>query len=392
MFYHNFKYTLKVLLKNKTLVFWTIVWPLILGTLFNMAFSNMTESEKLNDINLGIVENVDYKNNIYLSETIKKLSNEESDEHLFKTTYASIDELEKLLDEQKIDGYILINNDETKIIVKKNGINQTIIKYVIDEVDEYAKLTKNLVELKIKELMSNGQIPDYNEISKSILEKINTDKVYMENTSNKNMDYMMIEYYTLIAMACLYGALLSCEAVKNYLGNSSRKGSRVTMAPIKRLTLLFSGLLSSFVIQTVSITILLLYTKVLLNVDYGSKINLIVLLSIIGSFAGLSLGVLVGAWPFKNDSTRIGITNVIVMLGCFFSGMMGVTMKYVIDSNIPLLNKINPANMITDGFYSLYYYENLSRFYFNIVSLIVVSIIFLLMACYYLRRKKYDSI
>ena len=47
MFIHNFKYILKALFKNKMLIFWTFAFPIILGTFFNMAFSNIENSEKL---------------------------------------------------------------------------------------------------------------------------------------------------------------------------------------------------------------------------------------------------------------------------------------------------------------------------------------------------------
>ena len=67
-------------------------------------------------------------------------------------------------------------------------------------------------------------------------------------------------------------------------------------------------------------------------------------------------------------------------------------MKYVIDKNIPILNIINPANMITDGFYALYYYDTLNRFYFDVVSLFVFSIIMILISLRGLRREQYDSI
>ena len=88
----------------------------------------------------------------------------------------------------------------------------------------------------------------------------------------------------------------------------------------------------------------------------------------------------------------MGILIAITMLFCFLSGMMGITMKYVIDKNIPILNIINPANMITDGFYSLYYYDTLDRYYFNLISLLVFSIIALLISFFSIRRQKYDSI
>ena len=80
------------------------------------------------------------------------------------------------------------------------------------------------------------------------------------------------------------------------------------------------------------------------------------------------------------------------MLGSFLSGMMGVTLKYVIDKNIPIINKLNPASMITDGFYSLYNYNTLNRYYSNILSLLIVSFILVAISVIKLRRNKYDSI
>ena len=80
------------------------------------------------------------------------------------------------------------------------------------------------------------------------------------------------------------------------------------------------------------------------------------------------------------------------MLGCFFSGMMGITMKYIIDKHIPIINKINPASMITDGFYSLYYYDTLDRFYFDVASLLGFAFIMITISYFSLRRQKYDSI
>ena len=80
------------------------------------------------------------------------------------------------------------------------------------------------------------------------------------------------------------------------------------------------------------------------------------------------------------------------MLCCFLSGMMGITMKYVIDKNIPIINKINPASMITDGWYSLYYYNSLNRFYFDVLSLTIFSLLMIFISYKELRRQKYDSI
>jgi ABC-2 type transport system permease protein len=119
---------------------------------------------------------------------------------------------------------------------------------------------------------------------------------------------------------------------------------------------------------------------------------LIILLGMVGSLSGLSLGLLIGTIIKKNENIKIGILIGITMLGCFLSGMMGITMKYIIDKNIPLINKLNPAAIITDGFYSLYYYNTLDRYWYNIISLLIISLILILISANSLRRQKYDNI
>ena len=56
MLIHNFKYALKTLLKNKMLIFWTFAFPIILGTFFQMAFSDIEKNEQLNTVNIAIVK------------------------------------------------------------------------------------------------------------------------------------------------------------------------------------------------------------------------------------------------------------------------------------------------------------------------------------------------
>ena len=111
-----------------------------------------------------------------------------------------------------------------------------------------------------------------------------------------------------------------------------------------------------------------------------------------GSIAGLSLGCVIGTILKTNENAKSGILIGVTMFLSFLSGMMGITMKYVIDKNIPILNMINPAAMITDGFYALYYYGFESRYIFNILSLLIFSLIMLLASSISLRRQKYDSI
>lgn len=391
MFLHNFKYTFKVLLKKKSIIFWAIMWPLILGTMFQLAFANISDSEKLDTINLGVIDNNAFKEDVVLSSTLKVMGDKDNESYLFDITYGNEEKINNLLEDKKIDGYILKDNN-TKVIIKENGINQTIIKYVIDEIYEYQELATTIIENNVQNEIMSGKNPDTTKIYNDVMTDLNNDKTYLNEMSKSNVDYIVIEFYTLIAMAALFGAMITSEVVSNYLANINKKGARVTLAPVNRLTILLGGLLASFIVQAVSMAILLAYTSIVLDVNFGSRFNLVVLLSFVGSITGSAFGLVIGSMTFKNENARIGIVTAITMLGCFFAGMMGVTMKYIIDKNIPILNLINPANMITDGFYALYYYDTFDRYWFNICSLLVLSFILITIAYILMRRKKYDSI
>ena len=97
MFIHNFKYTFKTLFRNKMLIFWTFAFPIILGTFFNMAFSNIENSEKLKIINIAIVDNDEFKNNFIWQEAFQTLSDVENEERLFNTKYVTKEEAKQLL-------------------------------------------------------------------------------------------------------------------------------------------------------------------------------------------------------------------------------------------------------------------------------------------------------
>lgn len=380
MFIHNFKYSLKTLLNNKSLIFWTFAFPLILATLFNMAFSNIEKSEKLDIIPIAIVKTEEFDNNQIIKSTFENLSDKENKDRLFDTQYLEEKDATDLLNKGKITGILKIEDNKPLLIFNKSGINQTILKSVTDEIMYTSKIVENLKE--------------YEDNYESIYNKINdiTNNVKLNNISNSKLSYTMIEFYSLIAMACLYGAMLSMTSINQVLANMSSKGKRCEISPTKKITMILSSLLASYIVQIIGLVILFIYMILALKIDFGNNILLIILLSLIGSLSGLTLGVFVGTVFKTNENAKTGILISITMLGCYLSGMMGITMKYIIDKNVPIINKLNPVNMITDGFYSLYYYSTLDRYWFNIISLLVFSILLIIISLISLRRQKYDSI
>jgi len=391
MFWHNVKYTFRTLFRNRVLLFWTFAFPIILGTFFQMAFSNIENSEKLSIIDIAIVENETFAQHPFLKETFQILSDETREDRLFHTQYVSLDEAKSLLAQKDITGY-LIFEEEPKVVVATSGIYETILKYVTEEVLQSEVIVKDYIEFKqqgsSKPLLDNW----YQELYTNIQKLLEQNKEYVVDTSSTHLSYTMIEFYTLIAMACLYGGILALITINQNLANMSMIGKRMAVTPVSKGKLILSSVLASYVTQIFGVALLFLYTIFVLKVDYGNHLLWTIAFAGLGCFAGLAMGLVVATIFRTNENMKTGILLAGTMFGCFLSGMMGVTMKYLVDTNVPLLNKINPASMITDGFYALYYYETFDRFLYNAVSLFLFSMLFIGIAIIFLRRQKYDSL
>lgn len=373
MFLHNFKYSLKILIRNNALLFWTFLFPLVLGLFFKMAFSNIEKQETFKVIDIAIVDNEAFRNDLVYKEVFKDLGNKNSNNYMFNIKYLNELDARKLLDEKKISAYIDFSKED--LVVNQSGVNETIVLNVINKINTNKKIINDLM-----------QENNYLEINNLL-----TSDIKLEDTSSNNLSYTMIEYYTLIAMSALYGALISMTIINYKLPKIKPSGYLVSVSPIKKSIMIIGDLLASLLIQLLGMGILLIFLVLVIKVDFGNNTLRVLELSFISSIAGLSFGLFIGSCLNTNENAKTGILIAITMIFCFLSGMMGITMKYVIDKNVGFLNLINPANMITDGFYSLYYYNTLDRFNFNILSLLIFSLILIVLSILSLRRK-YDSI
>ncbi len=412
MFWHNFKYSLKTLFGDRILIFWTFAFPLILGTLFYMAFSAIGDSEKLSIIKIGIVDNQEYQISEVYRPALENLSS--GDHQLFDLTLASEEELAAKLQDEEIEGFLKLvpaqssaakNRGEQiaeprsdsitalqpELTFAKNGVNQTFFKTVIAEIESTQQVVGDLAQAEIAELKT-PRPADIEKIYQQVAGLVAETEPNLQALETGKLDYVMVEYYTLIAMTCLYGGILGMVAINQKLANMSNVGKRVAVAPTRKSVVVLSSALAGYVARLLGLVLLFAYTILVLKVDYGEHVGLVILLALMGSLAGLALGIGVTTFLKVSENTKVGIMIAVTMLGCFFAGMMGTQLKYFFDQHLPFINAINPAAMITDGFYALYYYGTPGRYWCDILSLSIFAGLFLVAAAVALRRQKYDSI
>ena len=357
MLIHHFVYTFKILFRDRMLIFWTFAFPLVLGTFFQLAFSGIESGEQFKAVDIALVGESQWKS-VY-----DALSDPDDQDRLFNARYVSEQQAKDLLAEGEIAGYVLLA-DTPKVVVGGDGVGETILTAVTHQL------------LQTEKILQYGP-----EDPGAVLEKLQETPT-LKDVSGSRLSYTMIEFYTLIAMTCLYGGMLGMVAMGYALQ------PRVAVSPLPKGRVVLGGVLAGYFIQLIGLALLFAYTVLALGVDYGTNLPRIILLALSGSLAGLSIGVAVAALVRAGETVKTGIIISVSMLGCFFAGMMGITMKYVIDSHIPLLNRLNPAAMITDGFYALYTYDTPDRYFLNLFSLLIFSGVLLLLSAVGLRRRK----
>jgi len=378
MFMHVFTYRLKCLLRDYQSIFWTLLFPLIMATFFNMAFSNLNSAEAFNPINVAVVNNEEYLQDGSFKTALEKAST--GDGRLFNLSVVSAEEADQMLRDNIIDGYIIAGRP-IKLVVSKSGLNQNIIKSFIDNYIHTVSVFGTILS------KAPGKLQD-------LLNDINNRVNYVKevSTTSAEPDNIILYFYSLIAMSCFYGGFLGMREVSDIQANISPVAARINTAPVHKLKTYLYSSAASIIIHLAEMYILLAYLIFILKVDFGSKTAYVLLTTFIGSIAGFSFGAFISALVKKSEGLKVGIIISVTMLCCFLAGMMNQDMKYVISKNAPVLSYLNPVNLLTDAFYSLYYYDTYTRFFTNIVMLTAFIAVFCSGTYLIIRRRKYASL
>ena len=383
MFFHNYLYRLKCNVRDKQTLFWTLIFPIVLATLFYMAFSNLSKAETFSEIKIGIVDNDEYRQNTAFIKTIEAVSStEEGSEEmmLFDVNYTSKEEAAALMKDNKIEGYIYFDSG-VKLVVKNTGINETIIKSFLDDFQQTSSTMTTII----------SQDP-------SLIQKLLNDIANRQNflkevpVGKADPDNVVIYFYSLIGMACLYGSFWGLKEVAAIQANQSPQGARISMVPTHKIKVFISSLLAATTVQIGVIFVLLGYLSFVLRISFGNQLGYIILTCIVGTITGVSFGTFISAIITKGEGIKIGILIVFSNIMGFLSGMMYDKMKYIVSTKAPILAYINPLNLITDSLYTLYYYNTYARFFTNIALLCVLTGVFSLITYLVLRRQKYGSL
>lgn len=364
------RYRMIQIVREKGLMFWGLCFPIILGTLFQISFGNLG-TENFENVPAALVT---VSKNTAFSTYLEEL-----DGSLLEITPMTDGEAREALTDGNVSG-IFYEEENPSLTVSGSGLKETLLSSLMESYDRNAAMFQDIAASHPENLAA-------------ALDALSGYQSFTETASlggktyNSSLDY----FFALIAMACFYGTFLGATLANENTAFSSPLAARRAVVPISKSKMVAADMIAGTVIHFASVLLLLAYLHLALRVELNGSAGMILLICFLGSLSGVSLGAVIGCSRIREGFQTL-LSVVIPLILCFLAGLMFSGMRQIVEQHAALLNRVNPAALISDALYSLIVYEDAGRLGLSLVLLAVICLGLTVFACLKMRRLRYDSI
>ena len=375
MFLHNLKYELKMVLRQREFIMWLMLFPIVLGTLFKVAFGSIYNNETFTSIPVAVVRTAE---NWMTDEMFDALA--EGDDAVLRVTFAEESEAQELLFSGKVKG-IIVAGETVTLKVAGKGIEQTILQEVISRV--------NLYRTVITDALKRGP-DDALAAVNALREEVNACREV--SPSADNPDVYVQYFYNLIAMVAICGSLTGLHVATNAQANQSEIGAKKSCSGTPKSIHLSAALLGSCIAQSLCMLLCVTFLRFVLRVNFGGSLLLVYVSAVLSGCLGVAFGFFGGSIGRLKYEVKAAILLSFSMVLCFLSGLMMGNMKGILAEKAPVVNRINPVAIVSDTFYCLNMYSDYRRFLTKVVAMLCYIVAFTVLGVLFSRRKKYASL
>lgn len=390
----TFKYTVFSLLREKSVVIWALVFPLIMALLFSMMFAEIDNAASFNAIPVGIVEDDNFEKTTPFKAMVESLSEKGDDQTIDAYYVSDVSKAEQLLEDEVIIGFYTVDTNGTPqlSITHSNDLsitgtlNETILKTILDN---YLR-TYSTIETIAQE---NPMVL----ANESIVENIYSTENYTEEISifaNKASGSVRY-FYALLGFASIMAASVGLIAITRTQGNLSAIGARRMTGALPRAKTLAATLAAAWLVSFICLMLAFVLMRFVLGINFGGRDIECIFGLLIASFMTTALGTFVGSIPKLGEGAKSGLLTALSCILALFAGLYGTSSQRLADDlakSAPLLQTLNPAKQVSDLFYNLYFYQTLDQFFTTIIILLSMAAVLLILAAIFIRRQRYASL
>ena len=383
----TFKTTVRTLLLTPSAVVWTLIFPIVLATVFNFMFEPMRSTGSVEAVKVAVVADDAWEDSPF-SQVVDTLS--EADEPLLAVhPVATEQEARELIAEGSVAGAYIVDavgnegnaeqsgSDELDAVDAAGPADAAGAASDPDNADAAGAASGSGTAAGSSDVSTStssagstgapriilapagsgtGSDASY-DVNRAILESVATsylqsealieelathdpvalsDPTTIENAlglsvsvrevslTHAQPDSMVRFYYALLGMASIFAAHLAGESVWRLQPTSSAAGARRTVSSTSRMRLLIPTIGACWAISTTFLAIAFGYICLTAHIDFSGREGLCLVGIAASSLLSCGIGALVGALPGRMGSdSRRGILTALTCLLSLFAGLYG---------------------------------------------------------------------
>ncbi|WP_164931505.1 ABC transporter permease [Longirhabdus pacifica] len=289
LFETNFKTTFR----EKSVIFWSILFPVILTVIFLSIFSGQNDSSSFEaDIAVIHAENTVLPP---LNEAINSIS---AFKKVESTSDLTEEEAEQWIVDQKIEAAIILPTEENS--------NVRIIMNLEDEDSMTAQIIYGILNQVVGEINNPTQPTD-----------TTIEETYV-SSGESDLSYTDVLITGFIALSIAQGGLFGMVSIVEMRRTGLLK--RLKMTPMSLTMYSLSNLLVRFILSTIQIVLLALIGIFFYGVQFDIHLLSLIPIFIVGTVSFVAIGFLVAAITSSIDA-YMGIANILSFVMMFLSGV-----------------------------------------------------------------------
>lgn len=443
----TFKATVRTLLLTPSAVVWTLIFPIVLATVFNFMFEPMRSTGSVEAVEVAVVVDDAWENSPF-SQVVDTLS--EADEPLLAVhPVATEQEARELIAEGSVAGAYIVDAAGNEGNAEQSGSDELDAVDAAGPADAAGAASGSGTAAGSSDVSTStssagstgapriilapagsgtGSDASY-DVNRAILESVATsylqsealieelathdpvalsDPTTIENAlglsvsvrevslTHAQPDSMVRFYYALLGMASIFAAQLAGESVWHLQPTSSAAGARRTVSSTSRMRLLIPTIGACWAVSTTFLAIAFGYICLTAHIDFSGREGLCLVGIAASSLLSCGIGALVGALPGRMGSdSRRGILTALTCLLSLFAGLYGEPTMELADTiaqALPAATWLNPVCLIRDLFYTVYFYDTLIPFALRLAACAGIAAVLLAVSTACMRRSAHEHL
>lgn len=397
--FDTFRYTLLWLVRSPGIMIWSLLFPLVLSTVFVVMLGPLDDlgEEPLEALPVVVVEPDGTPEGAAFRAFVEGLSG--GDEPLLDVTWAvSSEEAEALVrdeaeGEEPYVGYVALEGGApvahvlgSRSTSEMSDLKASVLTLALDEYMARSSLADGLVA------RDPGALAD-SAVTESLLGSVTaTERV----TVTKGQPKESVRYYfALLGMAALFSGSVGLTACQRLRPNASALGARRAVGAVSHGRAVGGTLLASWALSFACLVVAYLYMRFVAGIDFGGRDGACLAVMAMASLTATALGCALSALPHVPEDGKNGILTGIVCFASLFAGLYGeptMELADAIAAHAPWTELVNPAVQVSQAFYSIMYYDGYGPLLGHLAVLAAMALVLFLLSARALRRQRYASI